>query len=211
VLTAPGAIDERALLADLRAAHDIHTAILYGSRARGDATAESDIDIATFSDAATTTIRDARLWHGTFLDGFVYPTAALVSTDPDLTKLLGGRILADDRGLAPALLARLAALDAAPVAPLAADEAQMRRVWYAKTLARIAKGDLEAHYRRHWLLFQLLEDHFALRARRYPGPKRAFAALAADEPAVHALFAAALAPGAPHAAIVALVTEITRS
>jgi Nucleotidyltransferase domain len=35
---------DSALVGDLRRAHGVHTVILYGSRARGDATAESDVD-----------------------------------------------------------------------------------------------------------------------------------------------------------------------
>ena len=48
-----------ALVAELVSAHRAHTIILYGSRARGDATAESDIDVATFAEVPTT-LRDAR-------------------------------------------------------------------------------------------------------------------------------------------------------
>ena len=81
----------------------------------------------------------------------------------------------------------------------------MRRVWARKMLGRIRRGDLEAHYRRHWLLFQLLEDHFALRGRWYRGPKLALAELARADAATSAAFATALAPDAPLEAIDALV------
>lgn len=199
-----------ALLADMvaeqRAQHAIHTAILYGSHARGDATAESDLDFATWSDthAAAMPRRDARHWRGLVLDGFVYATASLVArpVDPDLLKLAGGRILADDRGLAGPLLAAIDAAYAAGPPAITADDAQMRRVWARKMLARIVRGDLEAHYRRHWLLVQLLEDYFALRGRWYLGPKQALAGLA---PPDRAIFTAALAPDAPHAALAELV------
>jgi len=53
-----------ALIDELRRVHGVHTLLLYGSRARGDATPESDIDVAGYADVAETT-RDARLWHGT--------------------------------------------------------------------------------------------------------------------------------------------------
>jgi predicted nucleotidyltransferase len=39
-----------ALIEDLRRAHGVHTLILYGSHARGDATSASDIDVAGFAD-----------------------------------------------------------------------------------------------------------------------------------------------------------------
>jgi hypothetical protein len=45
------------------------------------------------------------------------------------------------------------------------------RVWYAKMLVRIARGDLESKYRRVELLFQALENYFKLRGLWYRGPK----------------------------------------
>ncbi|MEJ7602443.1 MAG: nucleotidyltransferase domain-containing protein [Kofleriaceae bacterium] len=202
-------MDEASLIAELRRAHAAHTIILYGSRARGDATADSDIDVATFADVATMT-RDARPWVGLYLDGFVYPTevATAEPLDPDLLKFVGARVLVDDRGLAGPLLARLTALDREPPPPAAADHRQMLRVWSRKMLSRIQRGDVEAHYRRHWLLYQLLEDYFTLRGERYRGPKLALAGLLRDRPATFAAFERALAPDAPHAALEALVDVV---
>jgi hypothetical protein len=70
---------EPELVEDQRKTHGVHTLILYGSHARGDATPESDIDVAGFADVATT-LRDARLWNGVFLDAFVYPTPTCSSS-----------------------------------------------------------------------------------------------------------------------------------
>jgi len=76
-------------------------------------------------------------------------------------------------------------------------------------LARIQRGDVEAHYRAHWLLYSLLEDHFALRCQWYRGPKQALAYLAQHAPATYAAFALALAPGAPRSTLDALVDLVT--
>jgi hypothetical protein len=201
------AVDLVALIADLRRGHGAHTVILYGSRARGDATADSDVDVAAFADVPRT-LRDARPWHGTYLDGFVYPTAVASAAEAELLKLRGGEVLLDERGLAGPLLAALDALDRAGPPPLAEDEVRMRRVWAHKMLARLARGDVEAHYRRHWLLFQLLEDHAALQGAWYRGPKQALAELRLHAPLTHAAFAAALAPDAAVDAIAALVDHV---
>ena len=199
--------DEAALLEEIRRVHGAHTIILYGSHARGDATPDSDIDFAAFAEVATMT-RDARRWRETYLDGFIYPSAAVTSLDPELLKLVGGRVLLDERGLAGPLLDRLAALDREPPPPAAEDHRQMLRTWARKMLSRIERGDVEAHYRRHWLLYQLLEDYFTLRGERYRGPKLALAMLRQDRPATFAVFERALAPAASIEALEALVDEI---
>jgi hypothetical protein len=198
---------ESELIEDLRRAHGVHTLILYGSLARGDATPESDIDVAGFADVATTT-RDARVWNGKFLDAFVYPTALAQSPDADLLKLCGGRVLLDERGLAVSLLEQLDALDRTGPPPLPESELQMRRVWARKMLLRIRRNDIEAHYRRHWLLYQLLEDLFALRGEPYRGPKLALAALKLHSPETFSAFERALAPDASIDAIEALVDHV---
>jgi hypothetical protein len=196
---------DTALTEELRRVHGVHTVILYGSRARGTATPESDVDVAGFGDVAETT-RDARLWNGLYLDGFVYTTSILTATpDAELLKFLGARVLLDERDLAGGLLDRIAALDREGPPVLVETEQRMRRVWARKMLARIRRGDIEAHYRYHWLLYQLLEDYYALRGAWYRGPKESFATLAVQAPATFAAFERALAPGATPEMLEALV------
>ncbi|HEY1814089.1 MAG TPA: nucleotidyltransferase domain-containing protein [Kofleriaceae bacterium] len=193
------------VVAEMRRAHGAHAVILYGSHARGDATAESDVDVAAFADVSRV-MRDARPWRGSYLDGFVYPTAT--EPEPDLLKLVGGTILLDERGTARALLDRLDELERRGPIPLPDDEARMRRVWFEKTLARIRRGDPEAHYRRHQLLVNLLEDYFALRGVWFRGAKVALAELAQSSPDVFDAFVHAMAPGAPIDAVARLVAIV---
>lgn len=205
------ALDRRALVDEMVRAHRAHTVVLYGSHARGDATEESDVDVACFADVPEG-YRDARSWEGRFLDGFVYATAVAEQAATDeMTKLCGAEVLLDERGLARPMLDRLAAFANRPVEPLPETERRMRRVWAQKMLARIRRGDVEASYRWHWLLFQLLEDHYPMIGRRYFGPKRSFADLEAREPETFAAFRRALAPGASFADVEALVAHLDRA
>jgi len=201
---------DSALIEDLQREHRLHTLILYGSRARGDATPESDIDVAGFADVEETT-RDARLWHGMYLDAFVHPTTLAQAPNIEMLALRGGRVLLDERDLAGPLFERLEALDRQGPPTLPETEQRMRRVWARKMLARIRRGDVEARYRYHWLLYQLLEDYFALRGEWYRGPKLALAGLRLDAPATFAAFEEALAPEASLDALDALVADVTRS
>lgn len=195
---------EASLIDELRRVHGVHTVILYGSRACGEATPESDIDVASYADVTEST-RDARLWNDMYLDAFVYPSARLTdAVDVDTLKLSGARVLLDERGLAAPYLDRVAALEEQGPPALSEAEQRMRRVWIKKTLARIRRDDVEAHYRHHWLLYQLLEDYFALRGEWYRGPKRALADLLGTRPDAFAAFERALAPGAPASALEAL-------
>jgi hypothetical protein len=199
---------EASLIDELRRTHGVHTIILYGSRSRGEATPESDIDVASYADGVEST-RDARLWNEMYLDAFVYPTARLgEAPDADILKLAGGQVLLDERGLAQPYLDRIAALEQQGPPALSEAESRMRRVWIQKMMARIRRDDIEAHYRHHWLLFQMLEDYFTLRGQWYRGPKRALADLLGYSPDAFAAFERALTPGAPFAATEALAEMV---
>lgn len=200
--------DLEALVAELRDTHGCHTIILYGSRARGDWTDESDYDVAGIRERGPA-VRDARPWRGSFLDAFIYAEPDVATASDERLHWLGGRVLEEQDGLGRRLLADLAAIEAAGPAPLAADDAATRHVWLRKMLDRVARGDLEGHYRRAWLQFQALEDYFALRGRWYRGPKEAFTWLEAHDPETRLAFERALAPGAPMEALRAMVERVS--
>jgi hypothetical protein len=189
--------------------HGCHAVILYGSRARGDFQPASDWDVAGIREAgATAPLRVARAFHGAWLDAFVYAEAAFTVIDPELLRFLPARILVDHRGFAKALLERIEALDREGPPPLPEDEDTMVRVWYAKMLGRIARGDLESRYRRVELLFQALENYFKLRRLWYRGPKAGLPWLAEHDPETHMAFTRALEPQASLDDLRALVQRV---
>lgn len=187
--------------------HGCHAVILYGSRARGAATPESDWDVLGIRERGDA-IREARPLGDAWLDAFVLPERDLETLDAGSLRYLGGRVLVDRRGVAAALLARVAAFESKGPPALDATEEAARRAWYPKMLARIARGDVEARYRRAWLLYDALETWFVLRRRWYRGPKESLAWLAAHEPGAHALFARALAPDGQDDDLAALVANV---
>lgn len=200
-----------ALCERLAVEHGCHTIILYGSRARGDAEADSDYDLIGFHDGAGPVRRETGRWHGALLDVFVYPAERLNAPDDTMLHVRGGRVLRQREDLGTQFLAALERVYASAPPALAADEIEARRNWASKMLDRAARGHIEGNYRRVWLLTTLLENYFVFRGRRYPGPKEAFEALAASDPEAHALFDAALQPGAAHGTLSALVTYVNEA
>jgi hypothetical protein len=143
---------------------------------------------------ATAPLRVAHAFHGAWLDAFVYAEAAFAVIDRELLRFLPARILVDERGFAKTLLERITTLDHEGPPPLPESEEEMVRVWYAKMLVRIARGDLESRYRQVELLFQALENYFKLRRLWYRGPKAGLPWLAKHDPETHTAFARALEP-----------------
>jgi hypothetical protein len=179
--------------------HQCHTLILYGSWARGDATATSDYDLLAIRQRGKKVVRDARLWEGAYLDIFVYPEKRL---KPDeLLTVRGGKILFQRNRIGDALLTLIEKVYARGPKPLSHDEIEARKVWAQKMLDRLRAGDAEGNYRRVWLLTALLEDYFVFRNRWYEGPKAAFNWLRRHRPDVCAKFASALEPDADLSAI----------
>jgi predicted nucleotidyltransferase len=175
--------------------HHCHTVILYGSRARGDFTPESDYDLLGIRDSGGK-IRDARWVDNHYLDAFVYPEKDIVGKPTEFLRILDGKVLVETRSLGAQLLAEVKACYELGPKLIPPDEEQTLRAWIPKMLARAEREDTEGHYRRHWLLFQLLEDYFALRGQWYLGPKLALQHLHTHEPAIYSAYQSALHPAA---------------
>ena len=198
-----------ALVERLSAERSCHTILLYGSWARGNARADSDYDVAAFSDDEPKVSRLTGRWRGALLDVFVYPTARLTEAPFDgFLRMRSGIVLKDRDGVGARFLAALDDIHAKGPEPQPADELEAIRNWAWKTLDRTAVGDVEAHYRRAHLLTVLLESYFALRGAWFPGSKEAFAILQETDRTGLSAFEAAFAPGAPIAAIEALVVAV---
>jgi hypothetical protein len=188
---------------------DSHTAILYGSRAVGEADADSDYDVAGFR-ARGGPERIVRMVGGIQLDAFIYPDEKLDQPNESMLRLRGGKVLFEQGERATKLLRRLDEMYAAGPPRLPSDEIAARRAWAGKTLERIKAGDVEGNYRRAALLTALLEDYFHLRGRWFEGSKKSFAWLCEHDPETHALFEKSLKVQAPVNVVAALVGRVTK-
>lgn len=111
-------------------------------------------------------------------------------------------------GFGQKLLKQVDDLFATGPAALSANEIQLQRTWSYKMLKRISQGDIEADYRRVWLLYTLLEDYFALRQKWYLGSNESWNWLKSYDPDTYMAFEQALKPGAPFSAIESLVEKV---
>ena len=188
--------------------HGCHTMILYGSRARGDATPQSDLDLMCIREDGPA-IRDARVVEGLYIDGFVYPESAFATLEPALLRALGGVVIRERDGFGTALLTRIRELDGRGPVPLREDERQVLKVWSHKMLDRF-RGDhgLEAQYRRMSLLVQALDDYFSLRNTWTMGPKQGFPWLLQHDASAHAVFERAAQLGASDGDFAELVRAV---
>ncbi|KAB8315899.1 nucleotidyltransferase domain-containing protein [Tolypothrix campylonemoides VB511288] len=184
-----------------------HTVILYGSRAKGTHTAESDYDLIAVRQTGET-LHDARLWNDSYLDIFIYNEKDVMIIEESFLRVRGGIVLQEREGFGQKLIKQVDEFFATDPAALSANEIQLRRTWSYKMLKRISQGDIEADYRRVWLLYTLLEDYFALRQKWYLGSKESWNWLKTYDPDTYMAFEVALKPGAPFSAIESLVKKV---
>jgi hypothetical protein len=189
---------------ELVSVYRMHTVLLYGSRADGSATADSDYDIAAFG-PIDAPLRIARPQDGAYLDIWAYPEAMLGEATEEFLRLQGSTIVLQRGQDAQVFLSRVDEIYRRGPPPLSANELAARRVWAHKMLARVERADPEGNYRRVWLLYALLEDYFQSRGLWSQGPKKSLRWLERFDLPVYQAYCLALQPGADHASIAALV------
>jgi len=158
---------------DLIKNYKCHTIILYGSRARNEATSTSDYDIIAIRETGDME-RDCRLIEGFYLDIFIYPENTTKNPDASLIRIKDGTVLCQKDHIGDDLLTKIKSLFLAGPAKTPAWEKHEINTWVMKMLARAKQEDIEGNFRRHWLLHDLLECYFKLRDSWYLGPKESF-------------------------------------
>ena len=191
----------------LRHKYRCHTVILYGSRARGEATASSDYDIAGIRAQGPKT-RQAGKVDGAYWDIFVYAEKDLKKFSDHQWAWQNARVLWEEGDYGRRLLARLEKFLDTPFQPAASYEIEASRSWSLKQLERCQLGDVHGNYRRIELQVAALSDYFQIRKKRYPGPKAALQWLASGDPETHQLFARVYEAPADFEALRCLVERV---
>lgn len=191
------ALDLDALVGEIRRRHEAHTVVLYGSRARGDASPSSDVDLIAIRESGGAD-RDVTPWRGFALDIHVYDDATLPEGIAKHAKgLEHARVLADAAGAGQRVLARARFLLAQPRPAPEGGHLRAYWGWADKMRARIRAPDptLRA-IQRAVLVAEILPAWAELRARWYGGTKESIETLRVADPAAHAALLSATRPGA---------------
>jgi predicted nucleotidyltransferase len=175
------------VVVDLQKKYNPHTIILYGSRARGDYTHSSDIDVVCFAEGATP-IKDARNFEGIYLDAWVYGSDVMSESTDELLRVADGCCLYDSDGRGNVFLKELQTRIEQGPKQLSAAEIQHTKQWVYKMLERAKSSDVESLYRRYWLAVDLLQIYFDLRGQWYFGPKKGLAWLSEHDSIGYRLF-----------------------
>lgn len=163
-----------------------HTVVIYGSRARGDATDESDVDMACFLNSPAVS-EDFRDIGGIFLDAWIYPTESM-KNPADFVKMGEAFCAIDKLGLGSELLQQInKKMNDGPPVLTQKDKLNIIEL-RLKILKRAGKGDVEGNYRRSWLQYDLLETYFLLRDKWFFGAKSSLSWLKANDTIAFELF-----------------------
>ena len=171
----------------LQERYNSHTIILYGSRARGDHTPSSDIDVVCFVEGATS-IGDARNFEGFYLDAWVYSSDAMLASTDEFLRFADGYCLYDSEGKGAAFLKELQQRVEQGPEPLSASEILHTQRWVYKMLERSKSLEVESLYRLYWLAVDLLKIYFDLRGQWYFGSKKSLAWLREHDTIGYQLF-----------------------
>lgn len=169
-------------------------AILYGSAARGEARADSDIDVVCFTDRAERHPESYR-WNGFLIDAWLHPRGDAADT-VSFRKLHDGRVLHDDaEGSGGELLQRVSTSLQQPREKLSDRDEAHRRAWIWKMFDRSQRQGPLSDYRRHWLLFDLPETWCDLTQRHHLGVDHTLKRMQSEADVVYQSFTRALRIG----------------
>ena len=197
------------IITELQGKYSCHTIILYGSRARNEATETSDYDIVGIREDGESTL-DCREFEDSYLDAFIYPESALEQLDPYFIRIKDGIVLIQKGSVGDDLIAAAKSIYAA--GPVLTPKYEKRQIiaWRKKMFERSLGEDVESNFRLHWVLHDSLECYFKLRDLWYLGPKESFKWLQGNDFPAYQAFQEALEPNAGIQSIENLIKIVNR-
>jgi predicted nucleotidyltransferase len=169
------------IIRELKSEYRCHTIVLYGSRARGLATATSDYDVFGVRRSGQKT-RIAKRQNGYYWDVFVYSEKDLRRLSDQHLSWRGARILYGHSPYGRRLLSRIRRLIERPHKPEPQYQIDILKVWAQKELDRCRVNDIQGLYRRAEFHAALIDHYFVVRKQRFWGPKAAFEWLEENDP-----------------------------
>jgi predicted nucleotidyltransferase len=171
----------------LKSKFKCHTALLYGSRARGLAGPISDYDVVGICHRGSKT-RIAKKENGVYWDLFVYPEKDLKKLTAQHLSWRNAKVLFQKGQYGNRLVKRIKKLVSTPFKPDPQYEIDVRIAWAEKQLDRIAIADTHGLFRRVELQNAAIEHYFQVRRKRFWGPKAALQWLEKNDPKTFKLF-----------------------
>lgn len=161
------------IIAYLKSTYQVHTIIIYGSRARNETTNTSDYDILAVRKHGEYA-KECRIFKGFYLDAFIYSEEAILQPDNYMIRIKDGIVLSQHNNIGDFLLTKIKKLYKEGPKKTPDWERNEIKIWVEKMLNRSIVNDIEGNFRLHWLLYDLLECYFKLRDLWYLGPKESF-------------------------------------
>jgi predicted nucleotidyltransferase len=195
-------LDEAALAQEVVRRHGAHTVLLYGSRARGDATPTSDVDLIALRSAGGP-LRDVTPWHGFDVDLHVFDDAGVDALVAERAPSLAhARVLVQRGDAGSHVVTRVRTRLAEPPPELPRDEWVALWAWGGKMRGRLRDPDPTfAAYRRAEVLRETLPAWCQVRRRWYLGAKPTLRSIAEVDSTTHVAYVAAARADAPITAL----------
>jgi predicted nucleotidyltransferase len=175
------------IIETLKTEFKCHTALLYGSRARGLAGPVSDYDVVGVRKRGAKK-RIAKKVNGIFWDLFVYSDKDLKKLDTRHLTWRNAKVLFQKGQSGDRLVRRIQKLVKKPFKANPHHEIEITIAWAEKQIDRIAVGDVQGLFRRAELQSAAIEHYFQIRRKRFWGPKAGFQWLKKNDPTVFRLF-----------------------
>lgn len=181
-----GYLDYYSIAKKIMNENDCHTVVIYGSRANGDNTEDSDIDLLCIKDKGKN-YQYAKLIDGFFVDAWVNSIDDLEYKE-DFLKILNGKVLIEKDNIGTKILQDVEQMYKKGFTPFTDLEISNLNLWSRKMLNRAKKLDAEGNYRKTWLATDLIEIYFNIRNVWYLGSKNAFTWLKENDNSAYILF-----------------------